>query len=212
MTAVQLLLPYEVQPGRLLLASGVQAGDWIFASGLLPTRFGSAARPLSGEPAWTTQFRSLWERAQAVLAAGGTDLTHTVRCEQVLPDWRAMPFFHAVRREVCGSHIPPSTSVLEAGLLVPAAAVTMHVDPKYAHRWFHETRLLWLHGCTDCALIVAHRSRSAQGRVHFITTRRITLCSTPPWSGGSPVRGRMSRLPGTLNLSLFVGGQSGQST
>src|SRR5215471_13237842 len=43
-----------------------------------------------------------------------------------------------------------------------------NVDPKYAHRWFHETRLLWLYGCTDCALIVAHRSRSAQGRVHFI--------------------------------------------
>ena len=92
-SSVHPLLPYEEQPGRLLLASGVRAGDWIFASGLLPTRFGSAARPLSGEPAWTTQFRSLWERAQAVLAAGGTDLTHTVRCDQFLPDWRAMPFF-----------------------------------------------------------------------------------------------------------------------
>ena len=54
------------------------AGDWIFASGLLPTRFGSAAGSLSGEPGWTIQFRSLWERAQAVLAAGGTDLTHTM--------------------------------------------------------------------------------------------------------------------------------------
>ena len=47
-SSVHPLLPYEVQPGRLLLASGVRAGDWIFASGLLPTRFGSAARPLSG--------------------------------------------------------------------------------------------------------------------------------------------------------------------
>jgi len=126
-SSVHPLLPYEVSPGRLLLASGVRAGDWIFASGLLPTRFGSAARPLSGEPAWTIQCRSLWERALAVLAAGGTDLAHTVRCEQVLPDWRAMPFFHAVRREVCGAHIPPSTSVLEAGLLLPGAAVTMHL-------------------------------------------------------------------------------------
>jgi enamine deaminase RidA (YjgF/YER057c/UK114 family) len=125
--SVHPLLPYEVQPGRLLLASGVRAGDWIFASGLLPTRFGATARPLSGEPAWTIQCRSLWERAQAVLAAGGTDLAHLVRCDQFLPDWRAMPFFHAVRREVCGAHIPPSTSVLEAGLLVPEAAVTMHL-------------------------------------------------------------------------------------
>jgi hypothetical protein len=86
MTAVQPLLPYDVNWGRLTLAGGARAGDWIFASGLMPTRFGSAARPLSGEPAWTIQFRSLWERAQAVLAAGGTDLTHAVRCDQVLPD------------------------------------------------------------------------------------------------------------------------------
>jgi enamine deaminase RidA (YjgF/YER057c/UK114 family) len=126
-SSVHSLLPYEVPPGRLLLASGTRAGDWIFASGLLPTRFGSAARPLAGEPAWTIQFQSVWERAQAVLAAGGTDLTHTVRCDQFLPDWRAMPFFHAVRREVCGAHLPPSTSVLEVGLWLPEAAVTMHL-------------------------------------------------------------------------------------
>jgi hypothetical protein len=59
-SSVHPLLPYEVPPGRLHLASGVRAGNWIFASGLLPTQFGSAARPLSGEPAWTTQCRSLW--------------------------------------------------------------------------------------------------------------------------------------------------------
>jgi len=40
--------------------------------------------------------------------------------------------------------------------------------------WFHWTRLLWLNGFTDRALIVAHRSRSAQGRVHFITTMSMT--------------------------------------
>src|SRR5215470_6118326 len=45
-----------------------------------------------------------------------------------------------------------------------------NVDPEYAHLWFHWTRLLWLYGCTDRAPIVAHCSRSAQGRVHFITT------------------------------------------
>src|SRR5215470_14923836 len=45
------------------------------------------------------------------------------------------------------------------------------VDPEYAHLLFHWTRLLWLYGFTDRELIVAHRSRSAQGRVHFITTR-----------------------------------------
>ena len=58
-SSVSPLLPYEVASGRLRLASGVRAGQWIFASGLLPTRFGSAARPFSGEPGWTIQCRSL---------------------------------------------------------------------------------------------------------------------------------------------------------
>jgi hypothetical protein len=40
------------------------------------------------------------------------------------------------------------------------------------HLVFHWTRLLWLNRFTDRERIVAHRSRSAQGRVHFITTRR----------------------------------------
>src|SRR4030095_11036180 len=44
------------------------------------------------------------------------------------------------------------------------------VDPEYAHLLFHWTRLLWLHEFPDLELIVAHCSRSAQGRVHFITT------------------------------------------
>ena len=44
-SSVHPLLPYEVQPGRLLLASGVRAGGWSFASGLLPTRFGATAGP-----------------------------------------------------------------------------------------------------------------------------------------------------------------------
>jgi|SRR6266436_2876973 len=47
-----------------------------------------------------------------------------------------------------------------------------HVDPEYAHLLFHWTRLLWLHGFTDLELIVAYCRRSAQGRVHFITTRQ----------------------------------------
>jgi hypothetical protein len=47
-----------------------------------------------------------------------------------------------------------------------------NVDPEYAHLWFHWTRLLWLYGFTDRELSVAHRSRSALGRIHFITTLR----------------------------------------
>jgi hypothetical protein len=46
------------------------------------------------------------------------------------------------------------------------------VDPEDIHLLLHGTRLLWLNGFTDLLeLIVTHCRRSAQGRVHFITTR-----------------------------------------
>src|SRR5215510_9899320 len=60
-----------------------------------------------------------------------------------------------------------------------------NVDSEYAHLWFHWTRLLWLYGFTDRALIVAHCSRSAQGRVHFITTHYPLSRGTRPGGKGS---------------------------
>jgi enamine deaminase RidA (YjgF/YER057c/UK114 family) len=128
-STVQTLLPYTVNAANppLTLAGGTRAGHWVFASGLMPTRVSPSARPLSGEPEWTLQFRSLWERARAVLQQGGSDLSRTVRADQFLCDYRAMPFFHEERRQACGKHIPPSTSVLEAGLLRPGAGVTMNL-------------------------------------------------------------------------------------
>ncbi len=127
--AVQTLLPYAVNAANppLTLAGGTRAGHWVFASGLMPTRVGAGGQALTGEPEWTLQFRSLWERATAVLQAGGSDLGRTVRADQFLCDYRAMPFFHEMRRVACGKHIPPSTSVLESALLMPSAGVTMNL-------------------------------------------------------------------------------------
>ena len=49
--------------------------------------------------------------------------------------------------------------------------VLCNIDPEDIHLLLHWTRLLWLNGFTDLLeLIVAHCRRSAQGRVHFITT------------------------------------------
>jgi hypothetical protein len=45
------------------------------------------------------------------------------------------------------------------------------IDPEDVHFVLHGTRLLWLNGFTALELIVAHCHRSAQGRVHFITTQ-----------------------------------------
>jgi enamine deaminase RidA (YjgF/YER057c/UK114 family) len=124
-SAVHPLLPFELGP--LTLAGGMRAGPWVFASGVLPTQLGSSARPLSGEPRWTTEYRSLFARAQEVLRAGGSDLGRTVRCDQFARDWRSVPFFHEMRRVSCGKHIPPSTTVLEDALLLPEAGMTMNL-------------------------------------------------------------------------------------
>src|SRR5262244_3661428 len=44
------------------------------------------------------------------------------------------------------------------------------IDPEDVYLVLHGTCLLWLNRFTDRELIVAHCRRSAQGRVHFITT------------------------------------------
>lgn len=113
-SSVETLLPYEVDGVRL--AGVVRAADWVFATGILPTDLGGR-RGLLGEPAWTTQYRSLFARAQEVLKAAGSDLSRTVRCDQFARDYRSVPFFHEMRRQACGRHIPPSTTVLEDGVL-----------------------------------------------------------------------------------------------
>jgi enamine deaminase RidA (YjgF/YER057c/UK114 family) len=119
------LLPYK--RNGVTFAGGVRAPSWVFATGVLPTQFGSDKRPLSGEPRWTTQFRSLFARGAEVLAAGGSDLAHTVRCDQFVRDWRSVPFFHEVRRQACGKHIPPSTTVVEDAMPLPQAGITMNL-------------------------------------------------------------------------------------
>ena len=51
------------------------------------------------------------------------------------------------------------------------------VDETVVMKW---TRLLWLNGFTALELIVAHCRRSAQGRVHFITTAELRYTTTQP--------------------------------
>lgn len=111
----------ETRTGRIPLAGGVRAGDWVFVSGLLPDDLGDAARPLSGEPSAATQARSIWQKAAAVLAQGGSDTSRIVRCDQFFEDWRDVPFFHQARREACGTYIAPSTSILQPQTAVPGA-------------------------------------------------------------------------------------------
>src|SRR5438093_1503552 len=54
--------------------------------------------------------------------------------------------------------------------------VLCEIDPEDGHLLLHGTHLLWLNGFPNLLeLIVAHCRRSAQGRVHFITTIQSSL-------------------------------------
>jgi hypothetical protein len=60
------------------------------------------------------------------------------------------------------------------------------------------TRLLWLHEFSDRELIVAHCRRSAQGRVHFITTR---CWGVWRWARGHGILRHRSRQASTVAVS-----------
>ena len=116
-------------------ARGVRAGRWVFVNGAMATdETGQLAReitenprPLSGLPRWHKEANSMYMRASEVLRAGGSDFAHAVRTDQYLPDWRAVPFLHQVRREFCGGYVAPSTSILEPALSLAAAGMSMEV-------------------------------------------------------------------------------------
>jgi enamine deaminase RidA (YjgF/YER057c/UK114 family) len=130
-TMVKPLLPTTLGPGRIPYARGIQAGDWIYAQGVMATdtmrRIDGAdsGRPLSGEPRRYLEAAGMYARALEVLQAGGADFSNVVRTDQYYPDWRAVPFLHRARREYCGQYVAPSTSILESGLLLPDAGMVM---------------------------------------------------------------------------------------
>jgi enamine deaminase RidA (YjgF/YER057c/UK114 family) len=113
----------------------VAAGSWVFASGVLATDFENGLapqvvgdlRPRSGQPRWYREAAIMYERANEVLAAGGSDFSHAVRTDQFFPNWRAVPFLHQARREYSGGYVAPSTSILERRLPLPDAGMSMDV-------------------------------------------------------------------------------------
>jgi enamine deaminase RidA (YjgF/YER057c/UK114 family) len=128
------LLPVELGRARIPYARGIQAGGWIFANGILasdvrggPSAELTRARTLAGKPRWHLEAECMFTRAAEVLGAAGADFSHAVRADQYFANWRAVPFFHEVRRARSGGYVPPSTSILEPGLLYPDAAMSMEL-------------------------------------------------------------------------------------
>jgi len=114
----------------LRFARGIQAGRWIFASGVLAADFrvgGIAAdvlhsrSPLSGKPRHLRESARVFDHLEQVLAAGGSSLARVVRTDQYFTTWAAVSHYHAERVRRFRPLVPPTTSVLMPALLLKDA-------------------------------------------------------------------------------------------
>jgi len=130
-------LPLALGPDAgLRFARGVQAGRWVFATGQLAADFArggiasdvSRARaPLSGKPGHLRESARVFDHLEQVLAAGGSSLARIVRSDQYFTTWAAVNHYHTERVRRFRPLVPPTTSVLMPGLLLPDA----HLDAQF---------------------------------------------------------------------------------
>ncbi len=132
-SAVEPLLPVELGPGRIKFAQGVKAGRWVFASGLMAQDFAngiapdvlSESAPHSGLPKREKEAARIFDNLDAVLHAAGTERDNLVRTDQYYTTVKAVPPYQHVRREFLRGRIPPSTSIVQQGLLLPGADINI---------------------------------------------------------------------------------------
>src|SRR4249919_1452698 len=123
------LLPVELGPAKVKFAQGMKAGRWVFATGLMAQDFKSGVAPdvlaeqapHAGLPKREKEAQRIFENLDAVLRAAGTDRANLVRTDQYYTTVKAVPPYQYVRRNFLHGRIPPSTSITQKGLLLPAA-------------------------------------------------------------------------------------------
>jgi enamine deaminase RidA (YjgF/YER057c/UK114 family) len=128
-SAVEAILPVDLGLGKVRFAQGVKAGRWVFATGVMAQDFVSGLAPdvlverapHAGVPKREKEAARIFQNLDAVLQAGGTERGNVVRTDQYYTTVKAVPPYQAVRREVLGGRIPPSTSIAQKGLLLPGA-------------------------------------------------------------------------------------------
>ncbi len=134
-TGVRLIDPVALGGGRVLYAPGVRAGGWVFATGHMAQDYGAgiAAEVLRpGAPHRTGSKRGreaayLFDAVERVLAAAGSVPARIVRTDQYYSSVAMVPPFQAARRRRLGALIPPSTSIVQRGLLLPGAELDWQV-------------------------------------------------------------------------------------
>jgi enamine deaminase RidA (YjgF/YER057c/UK114 family) len=134
-TAAEPILPVRLGRGDINFARGVKAGSWVFSTGNMAQCFGrgiaddvvSAALPHSGLPREEKEAIRIFNQIEEVLVAGGTGLPNVVRVDQYFTDVSAVDPYHVIRRARFGDLIPPSTSMIMDGLLLPEAHMDVQV-------------------------------------------------------------------------------------
>jgi enamine deaminase RidA (YjgF/YER057c/UK114 family) len=129
----QPLLPVELGSGKVKFAQGVKAGRWVFATGLMAQDFVNGIAPdvllqrapHSGLPKREKEAARIFENLDGVLRAAGTDRANLVRTDQYYTTVNAVPPYQHVRREFLRGRIPPSTSITQKALLLPAADINV---------------------------------------------------------------------------------------
>lgn len=133
--SVEPLLPVVLGNGRVHYAPGVRAGSWVFASGHMAQDYGHGiaasvlreGAPNAAGPKAAREAARVFDNVEAVLAAGGASLERVVRTDQYYTTVAMVPPYQAARRQRFGVLIPPSTSIVQQGLLLPGAALDFQV-------------------------------------------------------------------------------------
>jgi enamine deaminase RidA (YjgF/YER057c/UK114 family) len=148
-SAVEPLLPVELGPGRIKFAQGVKAGRWVFATGLMAQDFAngiapdvlSECAPHSGLPKREKEAARIFDNLDAVLHAAGTERVNLVRTDQYYTTVKAVPPYQHVRREFLSGRIPPSTSIVQQGLLLPSADISIQAAAVIPQKGFEVEHL-----------------------------------------------------------------------
>ena len=132
---VEPLLPVTLGNGRVRYAPGMRAGSWVFASGHMAQDYGHGiaasvlreGAPNAAGPKSAREAARVFDNVEAVLAAGGSALDRVVRTDQYYTTVAMVPPYQAERRRRFGASIPPSTSIVQQGLLLPGAALDLQI-------------------------------------------------------------------------------------
>ncbi len=132
---VEPLLPVVLGNERVRYAPGMRAGSWVFATGHMAQDYGNGiaasvlreGTPNAAGPKSAREASRVFDNAEAVLAAGGASLDRVVRTDQYYTTVAMVPPYQAERRRRFGTLIPPSTSIVQQGLLLPGAALDLQI-------------------------------------------------------------------------------------